>query len=172
MSSLILASHVKDGLALAEEINLVPEVSDLIPQHHGTRLMKYFYEKAKDAAGGKDRKVNENEFRYPGPKPQSKEAAILMLADQVEAAARTLQDPGPSQIRNLIRRLIEVNIQDKQFDECDITMKDLDKILQTFERVLTGVHHHRIEYPGFDFNKQVDEKQQFEETQTEGQRIQ
>ena len=153
MSSLILASHVKDGLALAEEINLVPEVSDLIPQHHGTRLMKYFYEKAKDAAGGK-------------------EAAILMLADQVEAAARTLQDPGPSQIRSLIRRLIQVNIQDKQFDECDITMKDLDKILQTFERVLTGVHHHRIEYPGFDFNKQVEEKQQFEETQTPGQRIQ
>ena len=172
MSSLILASHVKDGLALAEEINLVPEVSDLIPQHHGTRLMKYFYEKAKDAAGGKDRKVNEDEFRYPGPKPQSKEAAILMLADQVEAAARTLQDPSPSQIRSLIRRLIQVNIQDKQFDECDITMKDLDKILQTFERVLTGVHHHRIEYPGFDFNKPVEEKQQFEETQTQGQRIQ
>ncbi|MEE8590230.1 MAG: cyclic nucleotide-binding protein, partial [Spirochaetia bacterium] len=70
MSSLILASHVKDGLALADEISLVPEVRDLIPQHHGTRLMKYFYEKARDAADGKDRKVNENDFRYPGPKPQ------------------------------------------------------------------------------------------------------
>jgi putative nucleotidyltransferase with HDIG domain len=172
MSSLILASHVKDGLALADEINLVPEVRDLIPQHHGTRLMKYFYEKARDAADGKDRKVNENDFRYPGPKPQRKEAAILMLADQVEAAARTLQEPNPSQIRGLIRRLIQVNIQERQFDECDITMKDLDKILRAFERVITGMHHHRIEYPGFDFNKRVEEKQAFEKTETESQRIQ
>ncbi len=172
MSSLILASHVKDGLALAEEINLVPEVRDLIPQHHGTRLMKYFYEKARDVADGKDRKVNEDDFRYPGPRPQRKEAAILMLADQVEAAARTLQDPNPSQIRGLIRRLIQVNIQERQFDECDITMKDLDKILRAFERVITGMHHHRIEYPGFDFNKRVEEKESFEETQTESQRIQ
>ena len=172
MSSLILASHVKDGLALADEIKLVPEVRDLIPQHHGTRLMKYFYEKARDAADGKDRQVNENDFRYPGPRPQRKEAAILMLADQVEAAARTLQEPNPSQIRGLIRRLIQVNIQERQFDECDITMKDLDKILRAFERVITGMHHHRIEYPGFDFNKRVEEKQSFEKTQTEGQRIQ
>jgi len=172
MSSLILASHVKDGLALADEIKLVPEVRDLIPQHHGTRLMKYFYEKARDAADGKDRKVNENDFRYPGPRPQRKEAAILMLADQVEAAARTLQDPNPSQIRGLIRRLIQVNIQERQFDECDITMKDLDKILRAFERVITGMHHHRIEYPGFDFNKRVEEKKAFEETETESQRIQ
>ncbi len=172
MSSLILASHVKDGLALADEIKLVPEVRDLIPQHHGTRLMKYFYEKARDAADGKDRQVNENDFRYPGPRPQRKEAAILMLADQVEAAARTLQDPNPSQIRGLIRRLIQVNIQERQFDECDITMKDLDKILRAFERVITGMHHHRIEYPGFNFNKRVEEKQSFEKTQTESQRIQ
>ena len=172
MSSLILASHVKDGLALADEIKLVPEVRDLIPQHHGTRLMKYFYEKARDAAEGKDRKVNEDDFRYPGPRPQRKEAAILMLADQVEAAARTLQDPNPSQIRGLIRRLIQVNIQERQFDECDITMKDLDKILRAFERVITGMHHHRIEYPGFDFNKRVEEKQAFEKTQTESQSIQ
>ena len=172
MSSLILASHVKDGLALADEINLVPEVRDLIPQHHGTRLMKYFYEKARDASDGKDRKVNENDFCYPGPRPQRKEAAILMLADQVEAAARTLQEPNPSQIRGLIRRLIQVNIQERQFDECDITMKDLDKILRAFERVITGMHHHRIEYPGFDFNKRVEEKQAFEKTPTESQRIQ
>ena len=172
MSSLILASHVKDGLALADEIKLVPEVRDLIPQHHGTRLMKYFYEKARDAADGKDRQVNENDFRYPGPRPQRKEAAILMLADQVEAAARTLQEPNPSQIRGLIRRLIQVNIQERQFDECDITMKDLDKILRAFERVITGMHHHRIEYPGFNFNKRVEEKESFEKTQTGSQRIQ
>jgi len=171
MSSLILASHVKDGLALAEEINLVPAVSDLIPEHHGTRLMKFFYQKAKDAHDRKEREVNEDDFRYPGPRPQSKEAAILMLADQVEAAARTLQDPSPSQIRSMIRRLIQSTIQDRQFDECDITMQDLDRILRACERVITGMHHHRIEYPGFDFNRGVEEEQ-FEQTQTEGQRIQ
>ena len=171
MSSLILASHVKDGLALADEINLVLAVRDLIPEHHGTRLMKFFYQKAKDASDGKEREVNADDFRYPGPKPQSKEAAILMLSDQVEAAARTLQDPSPSQIRSMNRRLIQSTIQDRQFDECDITMQDLDKILRAFERVITGMHHHRIEYPGFDFNRGA-EKEQFEQTQTESQRIQ
>lgn len=166
MSSLILSSHVKDGLAIAEEINLVPNVRDLIPQHHGTRLMTYFYQKAKDAAARTDREVNEDDFRYSGPKPQSREAAIVMLADQVEAASRTLQDPSPSQIRSMIRRLIQSTIRDRQFDECDITMKDLDKILRAFERVITGMHHHRIKYPGFDFGEQVEEKR------TENQRIQ
>jgi len=172
MSSLILASHVKDGLALADEIKLVSAVSDLIPEHHGTRLMKFFYQKAKDAHDRKERAVNEDDYRYPGPKPQSKEAAILMLADQVEAAARTLQDPSPSQIRSMIRRLIQSTIQDRQFDECDITMQDLDRILRAFERVITGMHHHRIEYPGFDFNRGVEEEEHFEQTPTEGQRIQ
>ena len=157
MSSLILANHVKDGFAMAEELKLSPKVRDLIPQHHGTRLMTYFYQKAKQAADGKERKVDESDFRYPGPKPQSKEAAILMLADQVEAAARTLQNPSPGQIRGMIRRLIQSTIQDRQFDECDITMKDLDQILGAFERVITGMHHHRIEYPGFEFDKQVEE---------------
>ncbi|MCH8819316.1 MAG: HDIG domain-containing protein [Acidobacteria bacterium] len=172
MSSLILASHVKDGLALADEIKLVSAVSDLIPEHHGTRLMKFFYQKAKDAHDRKERAVNEDDYRYPGPKPQSKEAAILMLADQVEAAARTLQDPSPSQIRSMIRRLIQSTIQDRQFDECDITMQDLDRILRAFERVITGMHHHRIEYPGFDFNRGVEEEEHIEQTPTEGQRIQ
>ena len=171
MSSLILASHVKDGLALADEIKLARTVRDLIPEHHGTRLMKFFYQKAKDVAAGKEREVNEDDFRYPGPKPQSKAAAILMLADQVEAAARTLQDPSPSQIRSMNRRLIQSTIQDRQFDECEITMQDLDKILRAFERVITGMHHHRIEYPGFDFNRGVEEAQ-FEQTKTESQRIQ
>lgn len=158
MSSLIIAGHVKDGLALAEEINLVPKVRDMIPQHHGTRLMTYFYQKAKDASGEKGPGINENDFRYPGPKPQSKEAAILMLSDQVEAAARTLQDPTPGQIRSLIKRLIQSTIQDGQFDECDITMSELDKIAQAFERTITTMYHHRIEYPGFDFKREVDEK--------------
>ncbi|MGH9340722.1 MAG: HD family phosphohydrolase [Acidobacteriota bacterium] len=158
MSSLILTSHVKDGIALAEEIDMVPQVRDLIPQHHGTRLMTFFYQKAKDAADEKNGHVSEDDFRYPGPKPQSKEAAILMLADQVEAASRTLQEPTASQIRALITRLIQSTIQDGQFDECDITMKELDQITRAFERILTGMYHHRIEYPGFEFNKRLEEE--------------
>ena len=158
MSSLVIASHVKDGLVMAEAIGLAPVVRDLIPQHHGTRLMTYFYQKARDTAGEKPSEVSENDFRYPGPKPRSKEAAILMLADQVEAAARTLQDPNPGQIRSMIKRLIQSTIQDGQFNKCDITMSELEGIAQSFERTITTMYHHRIEYPGFDFTKEIEEK--------------
>ena len=159
MSSLILASHVKDGRQMAREIGLAPEVAALIPQHHGTKLMSFFYQKAKQAARNTHTEVNEEEFRYPGPKPQTREAAILMLADQVEAASRTLQDPNPGQVRGLIRRLIQGTIQDRQFDECDITTRDLDQITRSFERVISGMVHHRVNYPGFDFNKRVEHEQ-------------
>jgi hypothetical protein len=159
MSSLILASHVKDGLAIAKELGLGPKVSQMIPQHHGTRIMTFFYQKAKEAAAEKGGEVNENDFRYPGPKPQFKEAAILMLADQVEAAARTLQAPNPSQISSMIQRIFQATIQDGQLIECDITLKELYEVAQAFERVITGMHHHRIEYPGFNFNKQVEKSE-------------
>jgi hypothetical protein len=160
MSSLILASHVKDGLVMAEEIGLPQAVKDLIPQHHGTKLMTFFFQKAKREQDEKQVEINEEDFRYPGPKPQTQEAAILMLADQVEAAARTLHDPNPRQIRGLIRRLIQSSIEDRQFDECDITTRDLDQITRAFERVISGMYHHRVEYPGFDFNKRVEEQTQ------------
>ncbi len=159
MSSLILASHVKDGRQMAREISLAPEVAALIPEHHGTKLMSFFYQKAKQAARSTHTEVNEEEFRYPGPKPQTREAAILMLADQVEAASRTLQDPNPGQVRGLIRRLIQGTIQDRQFDECDITTRDLDQITRSFERVISGMVHHRVVYPGFDFNQRVEHEQ-------------
>jgi cyclic-di-AMP phosphodiesterase PgpH len=167
MSSLILASHVKDGLAIADETKLGPKVASLIPQHHGTRVMTYFFQKAREASADKGVEVSEDDFRYPGPKPQSKEAAILMLADQVEAAARTLQEPTPGQIRSLINRITHATIQDGQFDECDITMKEVSQVAKAFERVLTGMYHHRIEYPGFSFNKRP-----VEERQLESQRLQ
>jgi putative nucleotidyltransferase with HDIG domain len=166
MSSLVLASHVKDGLAIADEIGLAPRVRDMIPQHHGTRVMTYFYQKAKEEAEEKRHTVSEDDYRYPGPKPQSKEAAILMLADQVEAASRTLQDPNPGQIQGMIRRLIQATIQDGQLEECDITMRELEVLAQAFERVLAGMYHHRIEYPGFTFNVPLEEKR------PESQRIQ
>ena len=165
MSSLILASHVKNGLAFARELKLAPLVSGMIPQHHGTRLQTFFYQKAKEAAGEKGVDVEPDDFRYPGPKPQSKEAAILMLADQVEAAARTLQDPNPSQIRSLIHRLSQSTIQDGQFDECDVTLKEISKVEKAFERVLAGMHHQRIEYPGYDFNKRTNGKESSQPTE-------
>lgn len=156
MSSLVLASHVKDGVAIAEQIKLPPKVREMIPQHHGTRLMTFFYQKARERADGKNGEVDEEDFRYPGPKPQTKEAAILMLADQVEAAARTLQEPTSGQIRSMIGRVVQATIQDGQFDECDIMMKELRKVAQAFERVINGMYHHRIEYPGFEFNETVE----------------
>ena len=159
MSSLILASHVKNGLAFAGELKLGPLVSGMIPQHHGTKLQTFFYQKAKEAAGENSAEVKPDDFRYPGPKPQGKEAAILMLADQVEAAARTLQDPNPSQVRSLIHRLSQSTVQDGQFDECDITLKEISMVETAFERVLVGMHHQRIEYPGYDFNKKTNGKE-------------
>ncbi|HSR69720.1 MAG TPA: HDIG domain-containing protein [Acidobacteriota bacterium] len=153
MSSLILANHVKEGLALADEIKLAGEVRDLIPQHHGTRLMSFFYRKAVEEAGGDETQVTEETFRYPGPKPQSKEAAILMTADQVEAAARTLQDPSGGQVRGMIRRIIRSDIEDGQFDECDITVRELSRVASAYERVILRMHHQRIEYPGYEFSK-------------------
>jgi len=165
MSSLIIASHVRDGLDMADEIKLPRKIKDLIPQHHGTRLMTYFYQKAKDAAEGKNQVVTEDEFRYPGPKPQSREAAILMMADAVEAASRTLSDPTPNQILGMVKRIAFNTFNDGQFDECDVTIKDLDLIAHAFTRVLTGMHHHRIDYPGFDFNKVEKEKKEQESNQ-------
>ncbi|MGI8784016.1 MAG: HD family phosphohydrolase [Acidobacteriota bacterium] len=153
MSSLIIASHVKDGLEIAEELKIPKKICDLIPQHHGTRLMTYFYQKARDEMGDKNLEINESDFRYPGPKPQTKEAAILMISDQIEAASRTLVEPNPAQVRAMIRRLINASIEDGQLDECDITLKELDLMIDGFQRILSGIYHHRIVYPGYDFNK-------------------
>ncbi len=157
MSCLILASHVKDGLEMAAEIGLAQKIRDMIPQHHGTRLMTYFYRKAKDAAEAKNQEVDEADFRYPGPKPQSKEAAIMMMADSIEAASRTLSDPTAAQIQGMINRLVDSIIADSQFNECDITMRDVRLVKESFFRVLTGLYHRRIDYPGYDFRQIEDD---------------
>ncbi len=157
MSCLIIASHVKDGLQLAKEIRLPQRIGDMIPQHHGTRVMTYFYQKAKDSVDNEKIEVAEAHFRYPGPKPQSKEAAIMMMADSVEAASRTLSDPTPAQIQGLIDRLADDIIDDNQFDECDITLRDVQLAKESFLKILAGIFHHRIEYPGYDFRRTGDE---------------
>ncbi len=157
MSTLIIASHVKDGLELARQIGLAQAVRDMIPQHHGTRVMSYFYHKAKGSADDRNGEVVEADFRYPGPKPQTREAAILMMADAVEAASRTLSNPSPAQIQGMINRLIDGIMADGQFDECDITLRDIQMVKESFLKTLTGLHHRRLDYPGYDFRSTENE---------------
>ena len=156
MSALIIASHVKEGIEMGKEVHLPPEIVDIIPQHHGTKLITYFYEKAKENHDPALGEVREAEFRYPGPKPQTKEAGIIMIADAVEAASRTLEDPSPARLKGVIRQIIDYIFLDGQLDECDLTLRDLEGISQSFLRVLMGIYHHRVSYPGFDFEKRVE----------------
>ena len=151
MSSLILISHVKDGVELAKKHRLGREIIDIIQQHHGKSLISYFYQKAKDRKYSKGRKpveVKEEDFRYPGPRPQTKEAGLVMLADMVEAATRSLVDPTPARIQGMVQRIINHVFSDGQLDECELTLKDLHEIAKSFNKTLSGIFHHRVEYPG------------------------
>ncbi|MDY7094489.1 MAG: HDIG domain-containing protein [Acidobacteriota bacterium] len=152
MSTLVLVNHVKFGLELARSYNLPPPLRDAIAQHHGTRRITFFYNKAKEKAHCED-EVREADFRYPGPKPQTKVMGVLMLADGVEAASRTLVEPTEQKIRELIRKIVEDCLKDGQLDETDLTLADIRMVSQAFHRVLSNIYHRRIDYPGFDFNQ-------------------
>lgn len=145
LSTLVLTAHVKDGVEMAREHRLPEPVVEIIEQHHGTSLITFFYHKALE--GDAKDTVREEDFRYDGPLPRSREAAIVMLADAVEAAVRALSDPTPGKIEGLVRKLIKEKLADGQLDECDLNFKDLDRIAGAFVRVLTGIFHNRIEYP-------------------------
>jgi len=145
MSALILESHVKRGRELALEYDLPDDVIDFIEQHHGTTTMSFFYHKALRQSSGEP--VDENEFRYPGPKPQRRETAIVMLADSTEAVSRTLEDPKPGRLQGAIKRVIETKFTQGQLEECDLTLRDLHIIEESFLKILLGVFHSRIEYP-------------------------
>lgn len=145
MSCLILISHVKRGLEIAQQYGLPKEIQSFIAEHHGTNLITYFYNKAKEMSDGKE--VNEDDFRYPGPKPQSKETGIVMLADAVEAACRSLKDPSVSRLRNMVNAIIEDRFKNGELDESPLTLRDLNQIQEAFVTILTGVFHGRIEYP-------------------------
>lgn len=146
MSSLIIISHVKDGCEMARKHNLGKVITDIIQQHHGTGLVSYFYEKAQKDKDPSVRSIPETEFRYPGPKPQTKEAGIVLLADIVEASSRTLSDPTPSRIKNLVQSRIKSVFMDGQLDECELTLSDLNRISEIFSRTLSGIFHQRIDY--------------------------
>jgi putative nucleotidyltransferase with HDIG domain len=147
ISSLILISHVKDGVELARENHLGDRITNIIQQHHGTSLITYFYQKAKEKENPEMSTISEKDFRYPGPKPQTKEAGIVMLADAVEAASRTLTEPTPARIKSLVQRIINNIFLDGQLEECELTLKDLHNIEESFTRILTGIFHQRIDYP-------------------------
>ncbi len=143
MSALILSSHVKDGVELARQEKLPRVIVDGIREHHGTTVMAFFYQKARDA----DANANRDDFRYPGPRPRSKEAALLMCADAVEAAVRSLKDPTPAHIRTMVTRLVDQRAHDGQLDESGITLADLAVIKEKLVSVMTTVYHKRVAYP-------------------------
>ncbi|HHU63801.1 MAG TPA: HDIG domain-containing protein [Clostridiales bacterium] len=145
LSTLIITSHTKDGLEYAKKYKIPPVIRDIIIQHHGTSLVAYFYHKAQNGENGNG--VDRDNFRYEGPKPQTREAAIIMLADCVEAAVRSISDPTPGKIEGMIRKLIKDKLDDGQLDESELTLKDLNKTAEAFSQVLCGVFHKRIEYP-------------------------
>ena len=166
MSLLVIVGHVKDGLELAREFALPRSLHHYIEAHHGTTLVEYFYHRAKqkaadDAEAARERKrehegrdvesasePSEMEYRYPGPKPRTKECAILMLADAVESATRTMADPTPARIDQLVRRLAQKRLADGQFDDCDLTLRELDAVGDSISKTVASIYHGRVAYPG------------------------
>ncbi|MFP4167593.1 MAG: HD family phosphohydrolase [Desulfonatronovibrionaceae bacterium] len=148
MSALILISHVKKGVEMARDNSLGEEIIDLIQQHHGTSLIAWFYNKAVERAGNKaDKKIREEEFRYPGPKPQTKEAGLLLLADVIEASSRTLVEPTPSRLKGHIQNTIRRVYTEGELDESELTLRELYVLGEVFLKILTGIFHQRIDYP-------------------------
>lgn len=154
LSALVIIAHVKDGVELAHKYKLGKAIVDTIKQHHGTSMLTFFYEKAKQQS--EENNINPEDFRYPGEKPQTREAGIVMLADVVEAASRTLDNPTPVRIQGLVQNLINKIFADGQLDYCELTLKDLHSIAKTFHKILSGIYHHRIEYPDSEKEKNGD----------------
>ncbi|MEI6631880.1 MAG: HDIG domain-containing metalloprotein [bacterium] len=146
MSKMVIMNHVRDGLELAKKYKLNPRLVDFIMQHHGKSLVYYFYRRALENIE-EDQEIQEEGFRYPGPKPDSKETAIVLLADSVEAACRALKDPTPPRIEGTVHKIINNKFIDGQLDECELTLKDLEKISAVFIHILSGIYHSRAIYP-------------------------
>jgi putative nucleotidyltransferase with HDIG domain len=149
MSTLIIIAHIKDGADLARQHHLPGPIIDFIEQHHGTTLVEYFYHRAAEQseADPEAGEVEESAFRYPGPKPQTREAAVLMLADAVESAARVLVEPTPSRIESLVEEITMKRLMDGQFDDCDITLQDLRTVQDSLIKSLIAIYHSRVKYP-------------------------
>jgi len=158
LSALVIASHVKEGIELAKKNKLPKDIIDIIAQHHGTNLITYFFHRALKENGSANDAVAEENYRYSGPKPQTKEAGIILLADSLEAATRSLTNPTATRIKTLVKEIIQKNLENGQLEECDLTLKDLDKIGDSFSRILTGMFHSRVEYPDEDLINKIKEE--------------
>lgn len=154
LSTLIITSHIKDGLELCREYKLPSIISDIVAQHHGTLLASYFYHRATE--GDHSECIIESDFRYEGPKPQTKEAALIMIADACEAAVRSISKPNSNRIEAMVRKIIRERLNDGQFDECNLTLRDLTEIGDVYIRILSSMFHSRIEYP--DSIKEIERK--------------
>ena len=147
LSALVIASHVKEGVDLARKHKLPKPIIEIINQHHGTGIISYFYHRALQSNIDKSGEIDEESYRYSGPKPQSKEAGVILLADMLEAEARTLNNPTASRIKSLTQNVINKNLVNGQLDDCNLTLRELNKIKDVFSRILTGMFHNRVEYP-------------------------
>jgi cyclic-di-AMP phosphodiesterase PgpH len=147
MSKTLLIAHVKDGVELGVSYKLGQPIIDGMLQHHGTTLISFFYNKALDLKADSEADVAEDDFRYPGPKPQFREAALCMLADSIEAASRSLDEPTPVRLQNIVRNIVQRKFMEAQLDECSLTLKDLSKVELAFTKILLGIYHQRIDYP-------------------------
>lgn len=155
MSALVIVNHVKEGVEMARKLRLPRSIRDIIEQHHGNSLVRYFYQKAKEQYDPEMQKVGEESYRYPGPRPQSKEAALIMLADSVEAASRSLKVPSRENLKRVITEIFETYLQDGQLDDCDFSLRELRAVAASFHSTLYTIFHPRLEYPGFDFEKKA-----------------
>ena len=151
LSSLVIINHVKEGAEAAKKLKLPKKIKEIIEQHHGSSLVRYFYHKAKEVYDPDMQKIEEENYRYPGPPPQGKEAALIMLADSVEAASRSLKSPSRENLKLLITEIFENYLQDGQLDDCDFSLRDLRAIAVSFHTTLYAIYHPRVQYPGFDF---------------------
>ncbi|GAF84804.1 unnamed protein product, partial [marine sediment metagenome] len=140
---------------------LPKDIIDIIAQHHGTNLITYFFHRALKENGSANDTVAEENYRYSGPKPQTKEAGIILLADSLEAATRSLTNPTATRIKTLVKEIIQRNLENGQLEECDLTLKDLDKIGDSFSRILTGMFHSRVEYPDEELIKKIKEEKKY-----------
>ena len=159
MSALVIMSHVKEGLEMAREAKLPLPIREAIATHHGTKLIRYFFHKAEELGSGGKAEIRESDYRYPGPKPHTTELGILLLADAVEAAARTIDQPTPNRLQGMIKKIFDNALEDGQLDDSELTFAELDKIASAFLWVLTNMYHHRIDYPGFDFNRRTSQRE-------------
>ncbi len=158
ISTLVIINHVKEGVDLARKLRLPTALREIIEQHHGTSLVRYFYEKAKETYDPEMQKVGEEDYRYPGPRPRSKEAGIILLADSVEAASRSLKSPSRESLKKVITDIFSSYLEDGQLDECDFAIRELRSIAASFLSILYAIYHPRVHYPGFEFEIKKDKK--------------